>query len=133
MRILSVFAPLFIGAALLAALCYAFGLATMETILDVLLRVGITVWGIVCIVVSVRAGGRVIEHKGEWSRMVGRHRLRMGLCPRCNSDAPAVDRCHVCKYVLRPGLQVFERNMRQQFPPSEQTRADWWRNFVLGP
>ena len=33
----------------------------------------------------------------KWTdRLIARFRLWLNLCPRCNSDAPAVDTCWVC-------------------------------------
>lgn len=30
--------------------------------------------------------------------LIGRYRMIWGWCPRCNSDAPAVDTCPVCRF-----------------------------------
>lgn len=54
-----------------------------------------------------------------WLRLFGNH------CPRCNSDAPAVDTCCVCKQVAN-GLGSTEENKRQQYPPTPETKALWW-------
>lgn len=102
--------------------------------MNIALQLALAVLPLVAGVAWAWASYGVNEHKGRWSRIIGRERLRFGHCPRCNSDAPAVDTCHVCRYVLpRSGILVLERNRRQQFPPTVQTKADWWRNFVLGP
>ncbi len=59
-----------------------------------------------------------------WRRVRGRGRLFWNLCPRCNSDAPAVDCCWVCRNVQLGGVTV--PNRRNQYPPSLATKALWW-------
>ena len=36
------------------------------------------------------------------NRLLGRFRLKLGFCPRCNSDAPNLYNCHVCQDNLVP-------------------------------
>ena len=60
----------------------------------------------------------------------GRWRLMWNQCPRCNSDAPAVDDCHVCVNVVSPE-GGFENNRRQQYPPSKATKR-WWLSRWAG-
>jgi hypothetical protein len=40
-------------------------------------------------------------------RLAGRYRILMGYCPSCNSDAPRIDNCAVCRvgfrYSYEPG------------------------------
>lgn len=31
-----------------------------------------------------------------WLSLRGAYRLAWGFCPRCNSDAPEIDRCAIC-------------------------------------
>lgn len=57
-------------------------------------------------------------------RILGKWRLWLGFCPACNSDAPAVDTCPVCK-----AWEV--NNWRREFPPSAEWKALMWRNFEL--
>jgi hypothetical protein len=52
----------------------------------------------------------------------GRWRLFWNLCPACNSDAPEVDTCRVC--------QGFDR---LKWPPSADTKSDWWQRFITPP
>ena len=59
-------------------------------------------------------------------RLRGRSRLILGNCPRCNSDAPEVYFCAVCKEVHIDGQNTTERNVRQQYPPIRATKALWW-------
>lgn len=40
---------------------------------------------------------QILDARRQLHRFVARWRLRWGLCPRCNSDAPAIDDCHVCQ------------------------------------
>ena len=39
---------------------------------------------------------------GFFKRLRGRWRLWWGLCPLCNSDAPALYHCPVCQYYQGP-------------------------------
>lgn len=54
----------------------------------------------------------------------GRIRCTFGFCPACNSDAPAVDACPVCKgYTGRgPG---------EHFPPHASRISLWWFRYRL--
>jgi hypothetical protein len=36
------------------------------------------------------------------SKIVGKIRMQMGFCPRCNSDAPGLYECPVCQYKQAP-------------------------------
>lgn len=65
-----------------------------------------------------------IAPTSRWNRAIGHLRLFWGCCPRCNSDAPAVDCCVVCRNIHEDGASV--RNLRQQYPPSLATKALWW-------
>jgi len=42
-------------------------------------------------------------------------RTLRGLCPKCNSDAPAIDTCTVCHSYRHPN----------PFPPTWATRMQW--------
>jgi methionyl-tRNA synthetase len=44
-----------------------------------------------------------------------------GFCPKCNSDAPAIDTCKVCK-----NYRSFEENQT----PKEILKAEWWLRYV---
>lgn len=50
---------------------------------------------------------------------IGRWRLWWGLCPECNSDAPEVDCCPVCR--------AFDR---MHFPPTPAQKLEWWNRYV---
>ena len=39
---------------------------------------------------------RVLNPTKRWDRLIAKIRLWEGFCPRCNSDAPAIDDCWVC-------------------------------------
>lgn len=49
------------------------------------------------------------------SNLLPRWRLWHGLCPECNSDAPAIDTCKVCESFS--GI------------PSRATKAKWWGRY----
>ena len=67
-----------------------------------------------------------VLNRDKWShRLIGRWRLLWGQCPRCNSDAPAVDHCAVCRNVAN-GRGSTDKNCRQQFPLTRETKALWW-------
>lgn len=74
--------------------------------------------------------GMVLNSDKRLHRIIARYRLWWGFCPRCNSDAPAVDTCDVCHFVMDP---LPQRNRRQQYPPSIATKALWWWCFVRPP
>lgn len=57
-------------------------------------------------------------------RIAGRWRLLLNACPRCNSDAPHVDKCVVCRNVMEGAMT--QPNRRQQYPPTMATKAMWW-------
>jgi hypothetical protein len=63
----------------------------------------------------------------RWQRFKGLYRLWWNQCPRCNSDAPLVDSCHVCRTVqeITDSRVVEVRNNRSQYPPSFATKALW--------
>lgn len=48
----------------------------------------------------------------------GRYRLFWNQCPYCNSDAPAIDKCIVCK------------DGRDTYPPTKIIKAVWWARFL---
>jgi hypothetical protein len=65
------------------------------------------------------------------NRLRGYLRLWNNQCPRCNSDAPLVDRCGVCNNVhnamggISPNRRCFE-----QYPPSRATKALWLYSWM---
>lgn len=60
------------------------------------------------------------------NRFIGYLRLWNNQCPRCNSDAPLVDRCGTCNQVYLPNGN-FARNVRGSvpYPPLLSTKALW--------
>lgn len=52
-------------------------------------------------------------------KIIARLRLFWGLCPECNSDAPNVYDCIVCKQGLSRICQ-----------PSETLKAIWWARYL---
>ena len=76
---------------------------------------------------------RVLESGKRLHRFIGRWRLWWGFCPRCNSDAPAVDWCYVCRSYIADDY-VIQEGRRQQYPPSRATKALWrhvWTNPAM--
>ncbi len=70
---------------------------------------------------------RTIRPHTRWNRIIGRLCLFWNRCPRCNSDAPAVDCCVVCRNVHSTNeWGTIEPNRRQQYPPTLATKALWW-------
>ena len=65
-----------------------------------------------------------------WHRLFGRYRLLHSFCPRCNSDAPAVATCSVCKQVYEDGARGTKPNRRQCYPVNRATKALWWYSWV---
>lgn len=57
-------------------------------------------------------------------RIVGRWRLWWNLCPACNSDAPEVDTCPVCK--AWDDLTPYGR-----CPPDAEIKSLWWSRFTV--
>lgn len=55
-------------------------------------------------------------------KLIGWWRLWWHFCPACNSDAPEVDKCQVCEGY---------RTSRDGYPPSVETKARWWRRFLM--
>lgn len=53
-----------------------------------------------------------------FKKITGRYRLFWNSCPLCNSDAPEIDNCVVCK------------SGREVYPPTEITKAAWWCRFL---
>ncbi len=49
--------------------------------------------------------------------LLGKWRLWWGFCPACNSDAPELDTCKICK-------------SSRDFPPSELLKRNWWLRFI---
>ncbi len=41
-------------------------------------------------------------------RLVGWYRLLWGYCPACNSDAPAIDSCYVCRGITGEGVPAIK-------------------------
>jgi len=72
----------------------------------------------------------VLNSRKRLHRIIGRFRLMLGFCPRCNSDAPAVDSCFVCKQVYEDGAKTTVPNRRQCYPPNLATKALWWYSWV---
>lgn len=56
----------------------------------------------------------------------GRWRLYWGFCPACNSDAPAINTCPVCKARERV-------HPSGAYPPSDAEKAEWWQRFIAPP
>ena len=56
-------------------------------------------------------------------KLDGKERLLFGFCPSCNSDAPKIDHCTVCK-----GYRSSEAS--HSFPPPKAVRAAWWSRFA---
>jgi hypothetical protein len=52
----------------------------------------------------------------KWWR--GYFRLLNHFCPECNSDAPELYSCPVCRYY------------RGERPPTEKTESVWWLRFL---
>ena len=50
-------------------------------------------------------------------RFIGKWRLWWSFCPQCNSDAPELYDCPVCKFYT--GV----------YPIAEKTRSEWWERF----
>ena len=61
-------------------------------------------------------------------RILGRWRLLFGSCPRCNSDAPEVYHCAVCKQVHVDGQSLTVKN--QRYLPNRATKALWWYTWM---
>ncbi|MCK4782159.1 MAG: hypothetical protein KAV87_00300 [Desulfobacteraceae bacterium] len=59
-------------------------------------------------------------------RFLGRWALLHGFCPRCNSDAPEVYECAVCKMAHENGQNRLVKNHREMYPPNRATKAYWW-------
>lgn len=72
----------------------------------------------------------VLSPRRRISRILGRWRLFLGFCPRCNSDAPAVYDCRVCNQVYEDGENITSQNSRQCYPPNLATKALWWFRWV---
>jgi len=72
----------------------------------------------------------VLDPKRRFHRIIGRYRLLHSFCPRCNSDAPAVDTCSVCKQVYEDGAATTVQNIRQCYPVNLATKALWWYSWM---
>jgi len=72
----------------------------------------------------------VFNPQNRIDRFFGRWRLLCGFCPRCNSDAPHVYHCAVCKQVHIPGQTATQNNNRQSYPPTRATKALWWYTWM---
>lgn len=53
-------------------------------------------------------------------RALAKWRLRGGYCPQCNSDAPAIDTCMVCK----------NGTLTTEFPPGPLERVLMWELWL---
>jgi len=73
----------------------------------------------------------VSEPTSILSRLLGRIRLLGHRCPRCNSDAPNVDTCAVCRHRACGGNRWLVYR-REHYPPSRATKALWWYRWVDG-
>ena len=73
---------------------------------------------------------KVLNPDTRVSRLIGRFRMLFGFCPRCSSDAPAVDSCSVCKQVYEDGAKTTAPNRRQCYPPNLATKALWWYTWL---
>lgn len=73
--------------------------------------------------------GKLLNPELKIDRLIGKWRLFHGYCPRCNSDAPAVDKCSVCKQVHIDGENLTFKNIRH-YPPNTATKALWWYSWV---
>ena len=47
---------------------------------------------------------------------IAKYRLFFGFCPKCNSDAPAIDACNVC-------------NGERSYPPSKHKKMTWLNDY----
>jgi hypothetical protein len=72
----------------------------------------------------------IMNPEKRWDRIWGRVRLFFGSCPRCNSDAPVVYFCAVCKQIYVKGTLTTEKNSRQEFPPNRASKALWWYTWM---
>lgn len=71
-----------------------------------------------------------------WIRkVVGAYRLWWGWCPACNSSAPAIYDCHVCRVGLKFRREdtISDDGYFVPWPPSPERKALWWRRFVEPP
>lgn len=59
-----------------------------------------------------------------FSLLVGRIRLYFNACPKCNSDAPDKDSCSICRTWALEHVATY--------PPSEETKDRWWKDFKEG-
>ena len=59
---------------------------------------------------------KILNPTRWWDRLFVSSRIRWGLCPRCNSDAPAIDDCWVCNEGRLVGIN--DRNI---------LRSRWWK------
>ena len=48
--------------------------------------------------------------------LTAKWRLFFGFCPKCNSDAPAIDSCNVC-------------NGERSYPPSKHKKQTWFNTY----
>ena len=72
----------------------------------------------------------ILNPKRRLHRIIGQHRLLHSFCPRCNSDAPAVYTCCVCKQVYESGAMITTPNRRQCYPVNLATKALWWYSWL---
>lgn len=49
--------------------------------------------------------------------IIALRRLKYGVCPECNSDAPGLDNCYVCK--------GWTSTMTEPFPPTSFKKEIW--------
>jgi len=62
-------------------------------------------------------------------RLIGKYRLLFSFCPRCNSDAPGVYYCFVCKQVHIDSQKALAKNNRH-YPINLASKALWWYTWV---
>lgn len=62
-------------------------------------------------------------------RLIARWRMLHSFCPRCNSDAPGVYDCAVCKQIhIDTQLPTVKNN--RNYPVNMATKALWWYSWV---
>ena len=52
-----------------------------------------------------------------WERRLGKSRLKIGICPKCNSHSPELKDCDVCQ------------GFNSKLPPADKLKAQWWEEF----
>jgi hypothetical protein len=72
----------------------------------------------------------ILKPKTRFLRALGLLRLFFNQCPRCNSDAPAVDTCFVCKQSHIPGQMTTVSTTRGLYPPTPASKALWLYSWL---